>query len=181
MTNKNISGLTAATTPLAGTELVPLWDGTATKKTTVKDFHKLNQPMFSAYATAAQTVATTSATKLTLDAEEFDTNNNFDITTSRFTPTVAGYYQFSCSVFWNSASGSGLLSTILAKNGATYKAGYGVWSILGYAAANVDALVYMNGTTDYMEVNVIQYTGASQTTSGGASAVFLTGALVKYA
>jgi len=34
MTNKNISGLTAATTPLVGTELVPVWDG-ATKKVTV--------------------------------------------------------------------------------------------------------------------------------------------------
>ena len=34
MTNKNINGLTAATTPLAGTELVPVWDG-ATKKVTV--------------------------------------------------------------------------------------------------------------------------------------------------
>ena len=36
MTNKNISGLTAATTPLAGTELVPVWDG-ATKKVAVAD------------------------------------------------------------------------------------------------------------------------------------------------
>jgi len=36
MTNKNISGLTAATTPLAGTELVPAWDG-ATKKVAVDD------------------------------------------------------------------------------------------------------------------------------------------------
>jgi len=36
MTNKNISGLTAATTPLAGTELVPVWDG-ATKKVAVDD------------------------------------------------------------------------------------------------------------------------------------------------
>lgn len=35
MANKNISGLTAATTPLAGTELVPVWDGTGTKKVSV--------------------------------------------------------------------------------------------------------------------------------------------------
>ena len=34
MTNKTISALTAATTPLAGTELVPIWDG-ATKKVSV--------------------------------------------------------------------------------------------------------------------------------------------------
>lgn len=35
MTNKRIPDLTAATTPLAGTELVPVWDGTTTKQTTV--------------------------------------------------------------------------------------------------------------------------------------------------
>ena len=35
MTNKRIPDLTAATTPLAGTELVPLWDGTGTKKVSV--------------------------------------------------------------------------------------------------------------------------------------------------
>lgn len=35
MTNKRIPDLTAATTPLAGTELVPVWDGAGTKKVTV--------------------------------------------------------------------------------------------------------------------------------------------------
>lgn len=35
MTNKRIPDLTAATTPLAGTELVPLWDGTGTKQVSV--------------------------------------------------------------------------------------------------------------------------------------------------
>lgn len=35
MTNKRIPDLTAATTPLAGTELVPVWDGTTTKKVSV--------------------------------------------------------------------------------------------------------------------------------------------------
>jgi hypothetical protein len=37
MTNKTISALTAATLPLAGTELVPTWDGTNTVKTVVND------------------------------------------------------------------------------------------------------------------------------------------------
>jgi len=35
MTNKNITELTATTTPLAGTELVSMWDGAGTKKVTV--------------------------------------------------------------------------------------------------------------------------------------------------
>lgn len=35
MTNKNIVSLTAASVPLAGTEVIPLWDGAGTKKTSV--------------------------------------------------------------------------------------------------------------------------------------------------
>jgi len=38
MTNKNISALTAATVPLAGTELIPVWDG-ATKKVSVNSLY----------------------------------------------------------------------------------------------------------------------------------------------
>lgn len=38
MTNKTISGLTAATTPLAGTELVPVWNGSATVKVSAANF-----------------------------------------------------------------------------------------------------------------------------------------------
>lgn len=41
MTNKNINGLTAATLPLAGTELVPIWDG-ATKKVSTDDLSVRN-------------------------------------------------------------------------------------------------------------------------------------------
>lgn len=179
MADKKISALTGATTPLAGTEVLPIVQGGATVKTTVVDVLKLNQPMFSAYASAAQTIAASSSTKLTLDVEEFDTNNNFSA--SRFTPTVAGYYQLSCCVFWNSAGPSGLATTIITKSGSTYKSGYGQFTSLGYASANVSALVYANGSTDYFEIFVVQSSATSQATAGGSAAVFFTGALVKYA
>jgi hypothetical protein len=37
MTNKTIASLSAATVPLVGTELVPIWYGTTTKKVAVAD------------------------------------------------------------------------------------------------------------------------------------------------
>jgi hypothetical protein len=136
----------------------------------------LSGPCVSVYASATQSVPTGVSTKLTLDTEEFDTANNF--TASRFTPTVAGYYQVSCCVFWNSSGPSGLVVTTITKNAATYKNGYGQFTSLGYASANVDALVLMNGTTDYIEIYVTQYAATSQLTSGGATAVFMTAARV---
>jgi hypothetical protein len=41
-------------------------------------------PAFSAYSTSNQSIPATTATKITFDTEEFDTNSNF--ASSRFTP-----------------------------------------------------------------------------------------------
>ena len=50
-------------------------------------------PAFEAYLSSDQTVSDSVDTKIQLDTELFDTNNNFDNSTNyRFTPTVAGKY-----------------------------------------------------------------------------------------
>jgi hypothetical protein len=61
-----------------------------------------NIPAFSAYASAQQTVSNATFTQVALQAEEFDTNNNFASNT--FTPTIAGYYQFNFSILWRATS-----------------------------------------------------------------------------
>jgi hypothetical protein len=48
-------------------------------------------PAFSAYAATNQSYSANVNTKVNFGTEEYDTNNNF--ASSRFTPTVAGYYQ----------------------------------------------------------------------------------------
>lgn len=95
MADKKISALTSATTPLAGTEVVPIVQSGATVKTPVSAFMGYG-PAFSAYRGGPNQALTTGTyTKVQLNIEEFDTNNNFDSSTNyRFTPTVAGYYQF---------------------------------------------------------------------------------------
>ena len=57
-------------------------------------------PTFSAYLNANQNIATSTFTKIALNAELFDTDNNFDTSTYRFTPTVAGYYQINGLAFF---------------------------------------------------------------------------------
>lgn len=115
-------------------------------------------PAFSAYLnTSNQTVTTGVATKVAFNAEDFDTDGCFDSTTNRrFMPNVAGYYQFNWSVLAVPASGG--LSQLMAslyKNGAEVKRGVQNAQTSGTIVAingGGSALVYMNGTTDYVEV-----------------------------
>jgi len=129
-----------------------------------------NMPAFSAYrATSDQSVTSGVQTKVQFNAELFDTANCFDSTTNyRFTPNVAGYYQISCSL---TANGSSITQAALSifKNGSENKR-------LQYAPNNSaisgSTLIYLNGTTDYIE-----FYG----TVSGSSPAFYNGEVYTYA
>jgi hypothetical protein len=110
-----------------------------------------NGPAFSAYNSVAQTTSSSVWTKSLFDSEEFDTANCFS--SSRFTPTVAGYYQFNYEVDAY-AAGFNLYGVVaLYKNGTAFKRGSGLSAtnpIELYLTLNV--LVYLNGSTDYVEI-----------------------------
>lgn len=107
----------------------------------------INGPAFSAYQSSAQTVATNTVTKIQFQTEEFDTNNNF--ASSTFTPTVAGYYQVSAGFGIATSNCAGQLR--LYKNGTTYKF-FGSYSTNCIDQIQGSALVYCNGTTDYLDI-----------------------------
>ena len=133
-----------------------------------------NMPAFSAYASVTQAISATTFTKVTFDTKNFDTNNNFS--SSRFTPTVAGYYQCSWSLS-SSIVQTGRLIPMLYKNGAEILRGTDIptntWSTTG------SGLVYCNGTTDYLEVYI--YFGNAANTGGSSVSTFFTGAMVRSA
>jgi hypothetical protein len=145
-----------------------------------------NMPAFSAYKSATQTLAYNAITKITFDTETFDTNNNF--ASSRFTPTVAGYYQINAKLYFaGTAPRNYYFSNLLYKNGAGIAfASISVYQ-LGSAAefsAFQSELVYMNGTTDYLEVYGYQvdYTlSASISVVGGSGYSSFNGSLVRAA
>jgi hypothetical protein len=113
-------------------------------------------PAFSAYLSTAQTLTGGVTTKVTCQTEEFDTNSNYDNATNyRFTPTVAGYYQVNGSVRANSAYTTGIVH--IYKNGSIFKTGNVIQS--DGAQFIVSALVYFNGSTDYVELYVMFVTG----------------------
>jgi len=111
--------------------------------------------IFSVYRNGNQSVTANTATKIQFNAEEYDANNWFDSTTNyRFTPTTAGYYFLSVSVFGNSNGGSNPTATraFLYKNGSLYKFFVGQQSgTAGQFTATVSVVVYANGSSDYFE------------------------------
>lgn len=127
-------------------------------------------PAFSAYKSSAQSLSSATNTKITFDTEEFDTNNNF--ASSTFTPTVAGYYQITGAI--NNSTGTQTVAMIF-KNGSVFKTGTNNSSY----TAIVTALVYFNGTTDY--VDFYGYFASGTTTGSGNSQTYFQGVLVRAA
>lgn len=124
-----------------------------------------NGPAFYAAGTsAAQVVSSGVFTKVQLPLEIFDTANAFDATTNyRFQPTVPGYYEI-----------TGIVRFTATASGPTFEQVnlYGTNAILGVTANElvrgvetgqasrsatatqgmVSALLYMNGSSDYVEL-----------------------------
>ena len=110
-----------------------------------------NAPAFSAYASANQTLTSSVWTKVAIDTERYDTDSCFDTSTYRFTPNVEGYYQVNIVVRFTGA-------TFTFRAGGIYK-NSGKYSALSVDRETINApvvlsgsdLIYMNGTTDYLE------------------------------
>jgi hypothetical protein len=142
-----------------------------------------NMPAFSAYQTGNQTIANNTATKVTLNTEIFDTANCFDSTTNyRFTPNVAGYYLITASVTYGSASANGTCQAKISKNGAV-DTNTALFQVLNgnLAGSSVSAIIYLNGSTDYIELYTSQSTGSNLLTFANSAFVFMTGSLVRTA
>ena len=143
-----------------------------------------NGPAFSAYQSTLQSVANNTSTKIQLQTESFDTNNNFDNATNyRFTPTVAGYYQLNFSVGFTVTPGAAsALDLLLYFNGVQSKI---FRQPVPASTANPmiagSQLVYFNGTTDYAELYVSHAFGSSSNTTAQNDRTYFQGAMVRAA
>jgi hypothetical protein len=129
-----------------------------------------NGPLIYATTTVATSVPTgLSATKITLGTKNFDTNNNFNTTLSRFTPTVAGYYQINVSV--SIATGANALTAYVFKNGINTISGNAV-NATTYASTN-SIILYCNGSTDYIELFATHTQGSNVNITGAMNACLI--------
>jgi len=108
-----------------------------------------NGPAFSAYLSANQSITANTFTKVQFNTTEFNLGSAYDATTNyRFTPTVAGYYQVNLTIY-TSGTGSTAGNVYIYKNGASFKSGQTVAA--NQQVVPVPAIIYMNGSTDYIE------------------------------
>ena len=111
-------------------------------------------PTFAAYlAGGDQSISTTTYTKIEMNTEEWDTDSCYDNTLFRFTPNVAGYYQINVTVRFKGTSTQGYISAIFKNGLETYRIEHDQNTTVGpLRGAAGSALVYFNGTTDYVEL-----------------------------
>lgn len=112
-------------------------------------------PSVSAYrSTTQQSITSSTWTKVELNAESFDTGNCFDSSTNyRWTPTVEGYYHVSFTVWLGAASGLTAVAGSIYKNGVDAAGGsYSPPANSTSGNSSGSKLIYMNGTTDYLEL-----------------------------
>lgn len=136
-----------------------------------------NGPCFSAYQSVLQSV-TSAVVKVQLQTKEFDTNAFFDTTNSRFQPTVPGYYNIRRQVS-GAFTGSTYCAAYLYKNGVVIASGLTSSASGNYIGLPVEKLIYLNGTTDYVELWVTSNTTANSTV--GSDKTFLQGFLARVA
>ena len=135
-----------------------------------------NMPAFSAYLSSAQTLSGSTWTKITCQTKEFDTASCYDNTTNyRFTPTVAGYYMVTGRTQIASTATDGSIS--IYKNGSAFKTGLNVNTTT--VAPIVSALIYCNGSTDYLELYARFVVG--QNNSAGADITYFQAVMVRSA
>ena len=134
-------------------------------------------PAFSAYQSSAQGLSANTWTKIQFQTEEYDTNNNFDNATNyRFTPTVAGYYQINASGRGNN---NVVWYTAIYKNGSAYKISP-IASGASMLGAAVNYVVYLNGSTDYIEVYMYS-SGSAQTLDATSPYTYFGAAMIRSA
>jgi hypothetical protein len=134
-------------------------------------------PAFSGYLSGNQTLSSTVYQKLSINTMEYNIGNFYDATTNyRFTPNIAGYYQFNAAL---TVTAQQVILLSFYKNNASFKrVAYSYNSPVFVASGS--ALIYLNGTTDYVEVIGRSETGGTAY-GGGAETTWFQGYLVKAA
>lgn len=139
-------------------------------------------PAFHAVSTAGQTVNNSTDTKVQINSVTFDTDSCFDSSTNyRFTPTVAGYYYVNGNVIYAGGTTGGNVMAHIWKNGSyTLNGSLGNTALTGVGAqAHVSGLLYMNGSTDYIELYTKQFFGISKALQTDTAAVYFGAVLVR--
>ena len=134
-------------------ETVDMSNGTMTLNSSMK-----MTPAFEAYlgGSGGQAVSDNTVTLVQANTEVYDTDSDYDTSTYRFTPQVAGKYMVYGSVLAETGSSSNLNENYLyiKKNGSNiteYEKNFAS-NPIRIDLIQVSAIIDMNGSSDYLEI-----------------------------
>ena len=122
----------------------------------------VNTPFFQARKTTTQSVAQNVTTVVLFDSEDFDDDGVYDPATGKFEPSEAAYYYIFSQIAFATSGGNEQIQ--IYKNGTTVLqwSQFDGGSTENHKAQQVQNIVYLNGTTDYVQIR------GTNSKSGGA-------------
>ena len=145
---------------------------TITNSGTQTGFGGVNTPAFQATLSSSQSISNSTATKVQLDSEIFDSDGTYDNSSNyRFTPAVAGKYHVTAKVNYADASADDKYEEVyIYKNGSSVHSHRTrtVGSTGRDKSTEVNAIVDLDAD-DYVEVYTQHNAGSSVNINGGSN------------
>jgi len=171
-----ITGQTALAVAPDSTDELLISDAGSLKRIDVSLVGGKNTPAFLAYVGTGQNVSNSTQTLVQFNTELYDTDSDYDTSTYKFTPSVAGKYFFTCKIRFEVGSISGFQIRI-EKNETT--SGYTFPNVLYYNARveNYDTQILSgvleaNGSSDNFRVMAVQDSGGTVSISASNGSFF---------
>lgn len=136
-------------------------------------------PAFFATSSSSQIVTNNTETTVSLQTEIFDTTNAFSTSTYRFQPTVAGYYQFNWLVYGGGTVNTQAVISRIYRDDGFFVYGSWIYIASGYndAGSSGSALIYLNGTSNYVSL-LVRVIGSGTVAINAFTPATFSGALV---
>ena len=128
------------------------------------------------FRSATQELANASNTALIFETEVFDTNSNYNTTTGRFTPTVAGKYFLNATIRLDDSLDEKRFSAAIIKN-TTNSAFFQMRqsSSDDDNSVSVSAILEANGSGDFFFIQAFQEEGGATNMNGDVKSTYFEG------
>ena len=146
-------------------------------------YKALANPIVKAYIGSAHNLSNNTATKLQLNSIEHDNTSTFDTTNYRWIPQVAGYYLINANLHFQGlkAAATQIYCTI-RKNGNNESFGSIIETSVDTSLSTPNVgIVYMNGSTDYLELYAWHNSGVTISMNADRALTYFQGYLIQQA
>ena len=117
-----------------------------------------------AFSTVGQTISTATYTKVSYNSETYDTNNNFNNATYRYTASVAGFYHIDAQLAYSNVTINKLYYLCIYKNGVMVSNSINQsGNAIDFIGITISDCIQLD-VNDYIEIFTYQNSGANNTT-----------------